>query len=285
MIIVNLSGGLGNQMFQYAFGKAIEIKYGFKLKLDANYYFSRQCIESEVPRKYLLDKFNIKTELASLKEVKKLNPIYKKIIRKIKLRLFGPSNAFAYIENEIKNNDNQYYIGFWQNEKYFIDIRQILINEFTLSSRSTKIFDDFLNQINQNTNSVSVHIRRTDILNPKNPYREICDKKYFDKSMEIMKGKIDNPTFFIFSDDIEWCKENIKNNGNTIFVSNDETKDYEELILMSKCKHNIIANSSFSWWGAWLNTNPEKIIIGPKKWLDIPEKEYADVLPNNWIKI
>jgi hypothetical protein len=285
VIIINLKGGLGNQMFQYAFGRAISNRFGLELKLDGNYYFSENNKKSELQREYLLDKFNIAANLASIKEARRVNPIWKKILRKIKCKVFGPSNAFIYSEREYNEKDNRYYVGFWQNEKYFKDISGTIRNDFALKEKMSDVSASYLDKITGDSASVSIHVRRTDILDPKNLYGGICDMDYYKNAIALIKKKAAAPTFFVFSDDIEWCKKNLKFSDPVHFVSNSETKDYEELILMSKCKHNIIANSSFSWWGAWLNENHDKIVIAPKKWLNIPEKEYEDVLPENWTKI
>lgn len=284
MIIVNLSGGLGNQLFQYAFGRMVASKYNHELKLDGNYYFSEVCKKSEVPRSYLLDKFNIKANLASIQEVNKINPLWKKIIRKIKYKINISSNPSIYSGKEFNEKDNQYYIGFWQNEKYFKTISSLIKKEITLKERMSLVSEDFSNKIDSN-NSVSIHVRRTDILNPENIYNGICDINYYHKAISLIKEKVNNPVFFVFSDDIEWCKNNLKFIDNTIFVSNSETKDFEELILMSKCKHNIIANSSFSWWGAWLNENQNKIVIAPSKWVLRGETNFKDIIPSSWMRV
>jgi len=136
-------------------------------------------------------------------------------------------------------------------------------------------------------NSVSLHIRRGDYLTMQKAIDTIgvCPLDYYDKAIREITRKIKNPTFFIFSDDINWVKENLKTNSPTIFVSGGKLKDYEELILMSKCKHNIIANSSFSWWGAWLNNNPNKIVIAPKKWFKDTSKNTRDLIPESWLKL
>lgn len=131
-----------------------------------------------------------------------------------------------------------------------------------------------------------MHIRRGDyVANPKiAAYHGVCGMNYYQKAVQIIKEKITNPTFFIFSDDINWAKENFKGDE-YYFVSNKEIKETEDLILMSLCKHNIIANSSFSWWGAWLNKNHEKTVIAPRHWLNIKKDIAGKVLPDSWIKI
>ena len=139
--------------------------------------------------------------------------------------------------------------------------------------------------IKSTENPISLHVRRTDILDPKNPYGGICDIDYYKQAESLIKQKVGIPSFFVFSDDIAWCKNNLNFINPIYFVSNPKIPDYEELILMSSCKHNVIANSSFSWWAAWLNRNPEKIIIAPKKWIKRNEKIHKDTVPSEWIRI
>jgi hypothetical protein len=204
----------------------------------------------------------------------------------VKFKIFGRPNAFSYNKKEIVNKDNKYYVGFWQNEKYFQEISDVIRKNFTLKKKTSIVFNNNLQKVNGSQNSISIHVRRTDILDPKNKYGGICDLEYYNKAIKYLVDKIDsNITLFIFSDDIEWCKENLKFPFPMTFVSSPEIPDYEELILMSKCKHNIIANSSFSWWGAWLNQNRDKIVVGPKKWVRMSEKNFKDIVPESWHRI
>jgi len=130
---------------------------------------------------------------------------------------------------------------------------------------------------------VSVHIRRADYVNNKEYF--ICGLKYYNSAFKIIKEKIANPVFYIFSDDIAWAKENLNKENNLVFVSSPELTNCEELIIMSRCEHNIISNSSFSFWSAWLNQNSNKIVITPNKWNNNFSYEYNDLLPSSWLKI
>ncbi|MEI6528810.1 MAG: alpha-1,2-fucosyltransferase [Candidatus Falkowbacteria bacterium] len=137
------------------------------------------------------------------------------------------------------------------------------------------------------TNSVSLHIRRGDYVSDPNTKAAhyTYGMEYYSSAIKLIDSKLDNPVYFIFSDDIAWVKENLKISSSVIFVSAPSTHDYEELMLMSKCKNNIIANSSFSFWGAWLNQNSNKIVIAPKRWNNVYESEYKELLPHSWLKI
>jgi hypothetical protein len=151
----------------------------------------------------------------------------------------------------------------------------------------SKSKQEIINEI-MDTNSVSLHVRRGDyLINPRaKQLLVVCDAEYYLKSVEIMSSKVERPHFYIFSDDIKWAKENIIMPFKTTFVGeNGPRKSYEDLRLMSLCKHNIIANSSFSWWGAWLNENPNKIVIAPKQWFRSSEKDTKDLIPESWLKI
>ena len=285
MIIINLSGGLGNQLFQYAFGRTIADKFGLELKLDGNYYFSNACKESDVPRPYLLDRFNIRASLASVREVRKINPVWKKAIRKIKYKLNGSSNAFEYNEKEFNNKDNRYYVGFWQNEKYFKDISGDIRKDLTLKEKMGGASACFFNRIAGDSASVSIHIRRTDILDPKNLYGGICDIGYYERAIELVGEKVKNPSFFVFSDDIEWVRSNLSVAFPCIYVDHNRGADsYIDMQLMSLCRHNIIANSSFSWWGAWLNLNEEKLVVAPRKWFRNNYND-SDLIPTDWVRL
>jgi len=152
-------------------------------------------------------------------------------------------------------------------------------------------FSEFAEKMNQqilSSNSVSLHIRRGDYVQNQeaNKFHGICSPEYYSQAMNLIEQKIENPHYFVFSDEVGWVRENIKFNYPVDFVSGNSISEAEELSLMSKCKHNIIANSSFSWWGTWLNTSPEKIVIAPKKWIENTDlADASDLIPKEWIKI
>jgi len=239
MIIIKLQGGLGNQMFQYAFGKALALSQKDKLKFDKLLlgHSLWKIIFGVSARHYELGQFDIQPEFASLKEI-----------------LFSAEKI--------------YVDGFWQNAKYFKDFRNTILNDFKLKKES-KNYIKLKTKI-QNNNSVSLHVRRGDYVKSKKTrdFHGLLGLDYYQKAVNSILKKTKNPKFFIFSDDIIWVKKNLVINAPKTFVSGScQLTNAEELILMSKCKHNIIANSSFSWWGAWLNQNSAKIIFAPKVWV------------------
>lgn len=177
------------------------------------------------------------------------------------------------------------YCGFWQTEKYFLDIEHEVREAFTfnpkLLSQQTKQFEVQI----RNTNSVSVHIRRGDFLTRENIflYGNICCLDYYKKAIEKMVGIVPLSRFFVFSNDVDWCKKHLEF-CNPIYVDCNKREDsWQDMYLMSQCKHNIIANSSFSWWGAWLNKNPQKVVIFPSKFMN--QGLSQDIISKSWIKI
>ncbi|MFA6226873.1 MAG: alpha-1,2-fucosyltransferase [Candidatus Paceibacterota bacterium] len=285
MIITKIKGGLGNQLFQYAFGRYISINQKDILKLDTD----SETSGKDTVREFTLNNFNINAEIATPSEILKVKyplGIFSKFIRIFKSKILRIHNI-GYIPN-ILNASEKYFDGFWQSYKYLEPIKNELLKEITLKQTIEAKYSALLTQI-RNTNSVSIHIRRGDYVNDQRTKSAhfTFGLEYYEKAIQIIKEKIQDPIFFVFSDDIEWAKENIKTNSTTTFIIKPTIveKDEEEIILMSLCKHNIIANSSFSWWGAWLNQNPGKIVIAPKKWNNRYQKEYKDLLPPDWIKI
>ena len=289
MIIIKLQGGLGNQMFQYAFGRNIEITNKTNVKFDSLSWF-----EQFKARTYKLHHFNVTGNFATNKEIRKLRKYRRKSGRLAFFHNYFIANDSIYIKQKqfhfnpkiLETKEPAYLDGHWQSEKYFENVKDIIRKEFTLKNEPSNLYKNNEQKIRER-NSVSLHIRRGDYLTMQKAIDTIgvCPLDYYHKAVIEIAKKIENPTFFVFSDDIKWVKENLKIDYPIFFVSNNELKDYEELILMSECKHNIIANSSFGWWGAWLNNNPNKIVITPKKWFKDTSKNTKDLIPESWIKL
>jgi len=255
--IIPITGGLGNQLFQYAHGRKLQIINKKDVIFDTSFFTQNT---KDTPRPFLLDRFNINPKAKfSPNPENRITKIFKKIFYKI---------------------TGKYPL--YQSEKYFLEIKDIILREFIPVAPLTSEVQNIINNIRSKDSSVSIHIRRGDYIN--NTHHNLCDLNYYYQAIEYIKTKIQNPTFFIFSDDIEWAKENIKIE-NCIYVSNPDLKEYEEMILMSECKHNIIANSTFSWWSAYLNKNYDKIIIAPKQWTKSKTADQLEILPKNWIQL
>ncbi len=293
MIIVELIGGLGNQLFEYAYARKISHIKKVPLKFDMSFF------DNWPEDVYRLRYFNIKENFATTDETQLLKgrpktsftaKVYKKISGKTlydkKSHIKEP--PFTCNDNISKMSDDVYLEGWWGNERYFKDIESIIRREFTLRKELDNDNEELLEKIILN-NSVSVHIRRGDYLF--NPYFADLTLDYYFKAINFMSSKVRNPYLFIFSDDVSWAKKNLnKLEMSKIFVDiNGNKTDYKDLVLMSKCKHNIIANSTFSWWGAWLNNNPKKIIIAPSRWFNNIKAqkfyEKGDFVPSSWIKM
>ncbi|MCK4918256.1 MAG: alpha-1,2-fucosyltransferase [Candidatus Pacebacteria bacterium] len=291
MIITKLQGGLGNQMFQYAIGRVLAEKNKAELKLDTSWFDNIKG--NTAPRKYGLGIFNILENIATNKEIENLKKYKKKNNWKYFFHNLFFANNSIYISEKPKyfnkkalenNNKDIYLDGYWQNEKYFKDMENIILKEFRIRETYQVENKTLLNDI-INSNSVSIHIRRNDYVQNKktNEVHGVCTIGYYQKAIQKISKNNDDIHIFVFSDDILWTQNNLKSNFPITFV--DKNKDYEDLILMSMCKHNIIANSSFSWWGAWLNQNPNKIVIAPKKWFNNLKNNKQNPIPQTWIQI
>lgn len=291
MIITKLIGGLGNQMFQYAAGRSFALKLHTQLKLDVGSFNN----EGVTRRKYGLQVFNIKAQIASDQEIDrlKLSPqgLLNYFPRVVKLIEFATGRRHV-IESDYRLDlppirDASYFEGNWNSERYFKDIESVIRRDFTFKMKPDTKNRKLLNLIRK-SNAVGIHIRRGDyITNPKvNQKYWTCSAEYYNSAIKLVRNKITKPVFFIFSDDPVWIAEHFKNKPNFIVVThNTGKKSYEDLRLMIACKHNILANSSFSWWGAWLNNNHHKIVIAPKLWFKDTFLESTELVPSTWVRI
>lgn len=282
MIITRIKGGLGNQMFQYAIARKISLKYSDSFKLDITDYGSDNF------RKFGLNNFNIISVVASDEEVSKIKYPYgflSKIIRFFVFRILKIYNI-GYVPSVLRKHKNIYLDGYWQSYIYYEDIIDILRQDFLLKVPLSEEKQKLEETIKKCT-SVSLHIRRGDYVSDKkaNKIFNVCNLDYFKSAAEYIGTKVSNPVFYIFSDDAEWVKSNFKISFPTFYVSDYGLKDFEELWFMTCCKHNIIANSSFSWWGAWLNKNAEKIVICPKKWVNNNTVNMNNLVPDSWVRM
>ncbi|MEI7451739.1 MAG: alpha-1,2-fucosyltransferase [Candidatus Falkowbacteria bacterium] len=282
MIVIKLSGGLGNQMFQYAFGRALSLRYKQTLILDGSSYSKNN---NNTKRKYLLNSFDIKAKHFSNRLLSGMfifiNSIFRLFLGK---DIIVKEVLFYKYDNEIVANKNKinYFDGFWQSYKYFSEYKNIIASDFTIRSnnKSFKEIDDLI----VNTNSVSIHVRRGDYVGNKD--YEVCSADYYQAAINFFEEKYPDSVFYIFSDDVSWASDNLKFKNRSEFVSDRGLSDAEELSVMSHCKHNIISNSSFSWWAAWLNNNVNKKVIMPYKWSNADDLQFLpDLLPKEWVII
>lgn len=278
MIIIKPMGGLGNQMFQYAMGRALALKHNVPLLIDISLFNDYELHE------YGLCKLNICAAEGNISKARAL--------------VFEPNknpNGFfqlrephsQFYPEALNAPSNLIVTGYWQTEKYFLHIRERLLNEFTInvpiSDETMKIFKEM-----QGNESVSLHVRRGDYFSDpaaRSVHGVDLDEYYQAAINHIVKQK-ENAHFYIFSDDPDWVTSNMKlRHPMTYVLHNDSSRNHEDLWLMSACKHNIIANSTFSWWGAWLNQNPEKMVVAPQKWLLTDKYNMNDIIPDSWVKL
>ena len=291
MVITNLIGGLGNQMFQYAAGRALSLKCNVSLRVDisgfANYGLHQGFELQRI--------FNCPAEIASEAEVRGiLGWQYSSSIRQL---LSRPSmvafrheglvvEPYFHYWQEIKNVTNDCYLtGYWQSEKYFLGIATQIRGDFSFRLPLENQNAELAKQINQ-VNAVSLHVRRGDYAhNPKTTETHgLCSLDYYQAAIGYIAERVPPPHFFVFSDDIAWVKNNLKIDFPHQYVDcNHGAESYNDMRLMSMCEHHIIANSSFSWWGAWLNPRMDKIVVAPKHWF-ANQTDIQDLLPQGWVK-
>lgn len=287
MIIVKLKGGLGNQMFQYAFAKYTALKNNEKLFLDTRFY----DITRDVPRYYELGNYNINSKIASYNQLSCINKKRRSLINRFRYQPFKTikEQTLSFTQSLLDLHGNLYFDGYWQNENYFKSITEILKKEFTLKHKLDKRLMNYKNEISK-TISVSLHIRRGDYL--EKSVHDICSMEYYKKAIRLIFDNSILPPkcIFVFTDDYNWAIQNFMPGNKSEFIvlkNYDNIVSNEYLYLMSLCKHNIIANSSFSWWAAWLNQNHDKIIVAPQQWFTDPRlnKEAENITPRQWIRI
>lgn len=288
-IIIKIQGGLGNQLFQYALGRNLSLSRNLQVRYDLSWFGAQS------KRKYELDKLQTIIDLAPNHETEKLRRYQKKSWLRHPIHNLFQANSLKYVhEKNICFDSNilsikppAYLDGHWISEKYFFKIAAQLREEMRPKDKPTgenaKILEAIVRQ-----EAIAVHIRRGDYIQERqtNKFHGTATIDYYQKAAQYILEKIISPVFYLFSDDLEWAKNNIHINAPIIFVSqNGVNQAHEDLRLMYSCKHFIIANSTFSWWGAWLSASSDKMIITPKKWFINQRINTKDLLPGSWIKI
>ncbi len=294
MISVRLMGGLGNQMFQYAIARKLAITHHTSAYLDLVFY--ETDLDGVTPRRYELSCFNIAADIlpatrrpidadnAYIGKRGKLLKIKHRLQRKALNIYREPHHNFDSKVAKIPNDS--YLIGYWQTEKYFSDIRQTLLQDFSVTSEAKGNNKKLLDEIRSNEDSISIHVRRGDYVSnaSASKFHGLKNQTYYHKALSVILKKCKNPILYVFSDDPTWCKNYLKFEQKTVYVEGNKD-GFEDMRLMINCKHNIIANSSFSWWAAWLNNNPDKIVVAPAVWFNDPSIDTSDVVPVSWIKV
>lgn len=299
MVKVFLRGGLGNQMFQYALGLRLALKNKADLVLDTTFLNDRFPRKEITFRTYDLDVFTLTPRFTALSKISRAVPIPAVwlggdlVLSELKnligiSRFIKENKDYVFDEKVLQAGGNVTLWGRWQSEKYFADIekevRDALRFRHPLTGEAARLADEIRGE-----NSVSLHIRRGDYVAFKSMKAIMgeTDISYYARAAEYIGARVPEPHFFVFSDDIAWGRENVTSPFKMTYVSDASRgpKDSHHLELMSLCKHNIITNSTFSWWGAWLNRNPEKIVIAPKRWHTGAIPGQDDIILATWVRI
>lgn len=293
MVVVRLKGGLGNQLFQYAFGRALCERAKQSLVLDTSYFDSSN--PGETPRDYRLHHYAIAADVgvpSGVKKVLKLGRKRRGIRSRVVRSLFNVhinnEKSFEYAQTPPPEGYGVWqYDGYWQSPLYFDDIRPILLEELSPrlapQGENARLLDEM-----RGCNAISVHIRRGDYVTSAKTqeFHGLCGLEYYKAAMALMAEQVEAPRFYVFSDDIAWARDNIVAPCPVVFVGhNDDAAAYEDLRLMSACRHHIVANSSFSWWGAWLNPYEQKKVIAPQRWFLDASVNCKDLVPASWSRM
>lgn len=285
MIISRITGGLGNQLFQFAAGTALAERLGTVLKLDLSFY------EEESQRNFELPKFNTKIITASKEECSpfidqgiverafyRLLPAYRRPV--YKQPGFGYDPFFEEAEN------GKYLKGYWQSWKFFDSVQALIRQQYVINSDYIKHLQPLAEEW-RNTETVSVHIRHGDYKSPAAlAYHGLLSSEYYNQALDRIHTLYPGVKIMFFSDDMEWVLQNIHTNLPHRFITGQITQNaLEDFYLMQHCRHHIIANSSFSWWAAWLNPSLSKTVIAPRNWFADAGNETRDILPPDWIQI
>jgi hypothetical protein len=292
MIIISIVGGIGNQMFQYALGYSMAKERNTTLYLDTYKYNNKKYNYSDG---FVLQKaFDTEVNFANEKELFLTLGVFYKLrkfshrpgFKKLLCNFYMERNPFIYDESLHSIEKSRVYLeGFWQSFKYFEkythELRHLFLPRInSLSDYHKEIFRKF-----SPTNAVSIHIRRGDYVTNKvySSIFHLTDVHYFKASIELIRSRVNNPIFYIFSDDLAWVKNQSIFQGMNL-IDGSKSPPYNDLYLMSLCNHHIISNSSFSWWPAYLNNYPNKIVISPKKWSYF-NSDLSDLIPPSWIQL
>jgi hypothetical protein len=288
VIITQLIGGLGNQMFQYAAGKALSLKHNVPLLLDKT-HLEKDANGAYTQRHYELDCFSIEPCFVNEKELAffqensgKLKRVMIRMFPELTSKITLYESGHLFYRNFFRLPSDTYLKGFWQSEKYFKNYEREIRQDFVIKENMPEELKPLEEKIRK-LNSISMHVRRGDYVTLKNAgeFHGLCSVDYYHSALKETDTR-ESSEVFIFSDDIEWCRQNLKFEIPVTYVSH-LFHPVWDLHLMSLCSHNIIANSSFSWWAAWLNTNPQKKVIVPEYWFTGKKTQSLDLLPEGWL--
>ncbi len=292
LVISQIIGGLGNQMFQYAVGRALSLARNQPLRLDISGFPNRGMHQGfELHRV-----FNCAVDIAGERDLRTILGWHysggiRRVLSRSSMAMFRRSGFvvephFHYWPEIMHVPQDSYLAGYWQSEKYFQAVHTIIRTDFSFKPPLTGTNADLADQIGR-VNAVSLHVRRGDYAsNAKtNSTHGLCSIDYYRSAIQYVAERVDQPYFFLFSDDMAWVKKNLVMDFPCRFVDqNQGAQSFYDMRLMQLCRHQIIANSSFSWWGAWLNSRADKIVVAPNQWFR-SNNNTSDLLPQSWVKL
>lgn len=291
MIIAHLIGGLGNQMFQYACALSLAHRHRCPLQVDVAGFATYGL------RRYALDKLGITAPVAAADEVRRFRRrarveamVPEPVRRLVPLRRHTVlrERSFAFDPRVLEVRGDVLLEGYWQSERYFADIAAAVRSEFRLEPVTASVHAELEAQIAA-ANAVSIHVRRGDYANDlatRSMYGGCCTADYYARAVAEIVRTVPAPRFFVFSDDPAWVRDNLRlGHPTTVVEQHGDDADCADLRLMSLCRHHIIANSSFSWWGAWLDPKPGKIVVAPRRWFETDSIDTRDLIPQAWVRV
>lgn len=280
MIIVNLTGGLGNQMFQYAFVKELQSR---GIKAYSNFYQLGK--DRDIEKAFNIEPSKKEKNITSFFSK---NIIFRLLRKFFIIHIIEPQSLYSTYDSKYLSDKHilpLHYVGTWQSERYFEGIKNSIDSIFKFANKLSNNTCNWRDKISSSPNSVAIHIRRGDYLKPEyiTLFGGICTLDYYYDAINYIEKKVSNPSYFIFTNDAAWVESNLKIDNSFLVEGNDGEDSWQDMYLMSLCKHAVIANSTFSWWGAYLNKNKRKIVIAPRKWFNTIEA--PDIVPSNWIRL
>ncbi|HTI80193.1 MAG TPA: alpha-1,2-fucosyltransferase [Acetobacteraceae bacterium] len=287
-VVVRLNGGLGNQMFQYATGRAFSRRHGAELLLDLSEY------SNDNKRHYELGIYPIEARIATSAELAAFESRERPrgFMGRIRERLHSPPHIYRephyHFDRRLAEQRPPVYLqGYWQTEQYFADAAGQLRKELAPREPLEPANAQVAAAIGAVT-AVSLHVRRGDYVSEAhtNAYHGVCSLDYYREAVELIAKRVPDAHLFVFSDDHEWTRENLAPGLPTTYVdANPPDRGFRDMQLMMQCRHHIIANSSFSWWGAWLNPSPDKIVVAPRQWFAASDNNPKDLIPPAWVRL
>lgn len=269
-------------------------RLGVEFFIDNSALTQRDSV-TETPRTYELAKLKVRASLQQAKKPTGQLHILAKAVNHLRGKFGQSSNGYKTVSEKffhfdpsiLKIDTSCILAGYWQSEKYFQSSRSKIIEDFRPKEVMNSV-NRFTAESIDSTNSVSIHVRRGDYVtnSQANKFHGLCGLDYYEKAIEFIQKRASNTHFFIFSDELDWVKENLRINAPTSYISaNTGGESYWDMQLMKECRHHIVANSSFSWWGAWLSENQDGMVIAPDKWFSDPSINTKDLIPSRWVRL